>query len=235
MENRLLELEQENAKLKAQLLFLQQRQCQTPPLPAWFIALRLQPSFRQTLYVREWREDQKGWRNSSEGGWLGNDYVHSPTAGVRVLEYQLHGPASGGNSGNNCSSSSSGDDTFADFTLIGPAFFTENAESHKGLCHGGSMCSLMDDIVGWLGFCSSGEMRAWEGFTVQIDTSLKRPVKVGSMHRVEATVSKREGARKVYIAARLVDPESASVHCECKGLFLTPSSATATTTTTSQS
>ena len=220
MEARLLELEQENTKLKAQLLFLQQQQQPrlTPPLPSWFVALRSQPTFRQTLDVKEWRDDQKEWRNSNEGGWLGNDYVHSPTAGVRVLEYQLHGPVGDSNSG-------SSNDNFADFTLVGPALFTENAESHKGLCHGGSMCSLMDDIVGWLGFCSSGEMRAWEGFTVQIDTSLKKPVKVGSVLRVEATVSKREGPRKVYIAARLVDPETGALHCECNGLFLMPSAA----------
>lgn len=213
MESRLQELEQENAKLREQLIFLQGSQRPTPPLPDWFIALRSKPTFRETLDVREWKEDQKEWRNSKEGGWLGNDYVHSPTAGVRVLEYQLHGPVE---------SSSSGSGTISDFALIGPAFFTENSESHKGLCHGGSMCSLMDDVVGWLGFCSSGELKAWEGFTVQIDTSLKKPVQVGSMLRVEASIIKREGARKVYIAARLTDPNSAAVHCECNGLFLMP-------------
>ena len=222
------ELEQENAKLKVQIQHLQQQlqhqqQQKQTPLPAWFISLKSQPSFIETLYVREWQGDEKGWRNSDEGGWLGNDYVHSSTAGVQVLEYQLHGPrGSSSSSSSSGSGSGTGSDNCLDYTLIGPALFTANAESHKGLCHGGSMCALMDDIVGWLGFCSTGQLRAWEGFTVQIDTSLKKPVKVGSILRVEATISRREGLRKVYIQARLVDPESKVLHCECSGLFLMP-------------
>lgn len=80
----------------------------------------------------------------------------------------------------------------------------------------------MDDVVGWLGFCSSGEMRPWGGYTVQIDTTLKRPVPVGSLLRVEAVITKREGPRKVFINAKLVNPHTNEIHCECNGLFLLP-------------
>jgi hypothetical protein len=57
---------------------------------------------------------------------------------------------------------------------------------------------------------------------VQVDTSLKKPVQVGSVLRVEAAIVRREGHRKVFITARLTDPETSDVHCECKGIFLLP-------------
>lgn len=41
------------------------------------------------------------------------------------------------------------------------------------------MCAVMDDAVGWLGFCESGVCLPWSGFTVQIDTSLKRAITIG--------------------------------------------------------
>lgn len=83
------------------------------------------------------------------------------------------------------------------------------------------MCALMDDVVGWLGFCADGELKPWSGFTVQIDTALKKAVHVGSLLRLEATVTERVGKRKVYIKAKLVDPSSPDVvYCTCSGLFL---------------
>jgi hypothetical protein len=86
--------------------------------------------------VREW--DDPSWRASPEGGWVGNDYIHSAKSGVRVLDYHLmRGPGS--------------DSAAADaYSLVGVTHFSERAESHKGLCHGGSMCAVMDDVVGTL-------------------------------------------------------------------------------------
>lgn len=49
----------------------------------------------------------------------------------------------------------------------------------QGLCHGGTMCAVMDDAVGWLGFCESGKCKPWSGYTVQIDTSLKKAITIG--------------------------------------------------------
>ena len=57
---------------------------------------------------------------------------------------------------------------------------------------------------------------------MQIDTSLKKPVQVGAVLRVEAAIVRREGRRKVFISARLIDPVTTDVHCECKGIFLLP-------------
>lgn len=207
------------------------------PLPAWFEALRDTSNFRCRLevimgaatvlsfdklhpklhlQVREWEDPV--WRVTNPedggGGWRGTDYVHCPkAAGVRVLDYYLMGP-----SGN---TSTPAGDQGVDYTLVGVAYFTHKAESHVGLCHGGSMCALMDDVVGWLGFCSDGNLKPWCGFTVQIDTSLKKAVHVGSLLRLEATITERVGKRKVYIKAKLVDPMSPEVaYCTCNGLFL---------------
>ena len=65
--------------------------------------------------------------------------------------------------------------------MAGIVHFTSKAESHQGFCHGGSMCSIMDDAIGWIAFCVTGECKPWTGFTVQINTSLKKPVRVGQI------------------------------------------------------
>ena len=92
------------------------------------------------------------------------------------------------------------------------------AESHRGLCHGGTMCALMDDVVGWTGFCATGVCKPWSGFTVQINTALKKPVEVGSWLRLEGEIVKIEG-RKVSVKARLLDVDG-DVHCEAEGLVV---------------
>ena len=79
------------------------------------------------------------------------------------------------------------------------------------------MCSLMDDVVGWTGFCATGACEPWSGFTVQINTSLKKPVEVGSWLRLEGEIVKIEG-RKVSVRARLL--LGADVHCEAEGLVV---------------
>ena len=140
-----------------------------------------------------------------DNGWVGNDYVHGPQAGVRIIGYALTGSGVG-------------------TRLQGAALFTPNAESHKGLCHGGTMCAVMDDVIGWVGFCVTGECVPWSGFTVQVNTSLQAPVSVGSWLRVEGTITAVE-RRKVSVKASLVSPavgdgQPEVVHCVAEGLFV---------------
>ena len=59
------------------------------------------------------------------------------------------------------------------------------------------MCSLMDDVIGWTGFCATGVCKPWSGFTVQINTALKKPVDVGAWLRLEGEIVKIEGHRLV--------------------------------------
>ena len=88
------------------------------------------------------------------------------------------------------------------------------------------MCAIMDDVIGWCGFCVTGECVPWCGFTVQINTSLKAPVKVGSWLHVEAVITSVE-RRKVKVGAKLVGvdvdergEEVEVVHCEADGLLV---------------
>ena len=133
-----------------------------PALPEWFVELKSHADCCLVDdYVREWNDEP--WRTSA-GGFSGTDYVHSRTsAPARVLEYLI------------VKRPILGDDNTKDMnegvfypSLVGPAYFSAAAESHKGLCHGGSMCALMDDAIGWMGFCISGKPREWTGYTVQV-------------------------------------------------------------------
>jgi hypothetical protein len=214
-----------------------------PCLPEWFTAMKGHGDCCAVDdFVREWHDEK--WRLST-GGFSGTDYVHSRSrAPVRVLEYLIVKRP-------NLSREPAKDVREGVFypSLVGPAYFSGAAESHKGLCHGGSMCALMDDAVGWMGFCITGEPRGWTGYTVQvtsrliladqlhdalshedqltriinhsqIDTSLKKSVTVGSTLKLEAWVERREGARKIWICAKLSDPADDTVHCTARGLFL---------------
>ena len=178
-----------------------------PTLPLWYEVIKAQANVVVVDdSVREYRDEM--WR-LRDGGFSGTDLMHSQSrAACRVLEYLLipneltNEPESGPR-------------------LIGAAYFSEASEGHKGKCHGGSMCALCDDALGWIGFCAEGNVpKPWSGYTVQVDVSLKKPVIVGSLLRIEAWIERREGPRKIWACCKLVDPETEQVHCTAKGLFL---------------
>lgn len=106
-------------------------------------------------------------------------------------------------------------------TLTGVTHFTRRAESHAGYCHGGSMCSLLDDVIGWVAFLVTGKCIPWSGFTVQINTSLKKPIKVDSILLVRATIT-QVVRRKVSVAATILDPsdEEPILHASGEGLVI---------------
>ena len=139
-------------------------------------------------------------------GWMGTDYAHnSEGRAVFISGYALGKTAKG------------------HAKLIGAVHFGQDAESHKGLCHGGTMCTVMDDVIGWAGFCVSGRCIPWSGFTVQVNTALQAPVAVGSWLRVEGSIYEVE-RRKVRVRASLKTPSEAAqpevVHCTAEGLFV---------------
>ena len=133
-----------------------------PTLPAWYEDIKSSSDCSVVDEgVREW--DDESWR-LTDGGFSGTDFVHSRSrAPVRVLEYLIVNRAPAGNE-----ASTDLNEGLFHPSLVGPAYFSSAAESHKGLCHGGSMCALMDDAIGWMGFCMSGRPRGWTGFTVQV-------------------------------------------------------------------
>jgi acyl-coenzyme A thioesterase PaaI-like protein len=140
----------------------------------------------------------------------GRDLVHDRNSPVRITQYFVQYGEGEGIEG----FERGGVGT----VLTGIAVFTKLAESHQGYCHGGSMCSVMDDVVGWCSFLTTGFCRPWSGFTVQVNTSLCKPVPVDSTLLVRALITKVD-RRKVYLEATLVDPtDNNNLHAKCEGV-----------------
>lgn len=147
------------------------------------------------VYMREWEEPE--WRQRN--GWQGSDLCHKPDGrGVVVIKY-FHNRQTR--------------------ELVGFVRFGPECESHRGLCHGGAMCSLLDDVCGHCCFVDSDA--PWSGATVQVNCKLKKPVAVGSVLQVVGRVDKREG-RKVFISAVLrdCDGEGDAVYATMDGLSI---------------
>jgi acyl-coenzyme A thioesterase PaaI-like protein len=178
-------------------------------LPDWVHERR--ESWGDELVVPEWEHDDGTYR--TKHGWHGRDLVHDNDAPVRVMNYYVrYGRGIDGVP----SSTSGGNGT----TLVGVAHFTRRSESHRGYCHGGSMCSLLDDVIGWVAFLVTGECRPWTGFTVQVNSSLRRPIPVDSVLLVRATIT-NVVRRKVSVEAAIVDPDDDdAVHATGSGLVI---------------
>ena len=137
--------------------------------------------------------------------------MHSPSSPVRIFNYSVSygdGDAGGRRAEGEVDGrggSRGGGRGGIGTVLTGAVHFTARSESYSGYCHGGSMCSAMDDVIGWTSFLTTGECLPWSGFTAQINTSLKRPVAVDSYLTVKGTITRIEG-RKVWIEAVLFDP-----------------------------
>ena len=170
--------------------------------PSWLQPLFVDRNQRRLLF-REWEDIE--WRVTS--GWRGRDLIHDPTGrAVRVMAYFWNA---------------------AEQALTGIVHFGPDAESHRGLCHGGAMTSLMDDLCGHIAFLPNkpGAAAPWCGCTAQVDVALKKPVRVGDVLKLTGSITSREmnkrGLEKVHIYAALTG-EDGSVYCELKGLSITP-------------
>lgn len=169
--------------------------------PPWLRGLFADPSLLR-VFLREW-EDVK-WRQKS--GWHGTDLIHNPDGiGVQVQAYFWSPPT---------------------LTLTGIVRFGRGAESHRGLCHGGAMTSLMDDLCGHICFVASSA--PWCGATVQVNCKLMKPVRVGEVLKIVGRIVKRETkekdgklSTKVFISAELLGEDDA-VYASLEGLSITP-------------
>jgi hypothetical protein len=77
----------------------------------------------EKICLREWEDIE--WRRAN--GWIGNDFCHnisssgsssSSSAAIRILNYYV--------------------DAATQTQMVGVVFFGPDAESHRGLCHGGT-------------------------------------------------------------------------------------------------
>jgi acyl-coenzyme A thioesterase PaaI-like protein len=179
---------------------------QSIPLPSW--VERQRPTWGEQLLVPEWQQGFDRIKN----GWQGRDLIHDKDSPVQVLDYFVnYGPGLLGLQKGGVGT-----------TLTGVVHFTKRAESHQGYCHGGSMTSLLDDVVGWVAFLVTGSSRPWSGFTVQINSSLRRPIPVDSVLVVRAHIIKVE-RRKVFVNASIFDPaaeDGSCVHAEGDGMVI---------------
>jgi hypothetical protein len=133
-------------------------------LPDWVQEGQELLSWGEELEVMEWKDDDGTYRKKHD--WQGRDLVHDKDSPVRVLDYYVrYGPGITAQNDGDCTAEKTilcergGVGT----SLTGVAHFTHRAESHRGYCHGGSMCSLLDDVIGWVAFLVTGECRPWTG------------------------------------------------------------------------
>lgn len=188
-------------------------------LPPW-VAHQID-DWGERVSLPEWDADEKLTLEGDDGttgddfcsgddyrqnnGWKGTDLCHSATSPVRISHYAVQYNDSKGGVGTK---------------LTGVAHFTQKAESHSGYCHGGSMTSVMDDVIGWTSFFNSGECVPWSGYTAQVNVSLRRPIPVGSYLKIVGEITKMEG-RKVWISSCLVcGNDDSQVYCTAEGLTI---------------
>ncbi|KAL7573693.1 hypothetical protein ACA910_007735 [Epithemia clementina (nom. ined.)] len=192
--------------------------------PDWLIRQRQNSKelWGERLVLPEW-QDEQDFR--AKNGWQGRDLIHDVDSPVRITEYYVrYGNGQGlPKLSHHHNQQEGAESTVTETTatdgglcrggvgtqLTGIVQFTPRAESHRGYCHGGSMCSVLDDVIGWCGFVVTGQFLPWSGFTVQINTSLQKPIAVGTTLLVRARVTDIE-RRKVSIAAEIVAPAIAS-------------------------
>lgn len=172
-----------------------------PEFPDW--VSKYEESWGEVLKVEEWKEEEESMGEAASDqsyrqkqGWQGRDLIHDVHSPVRIVQYYvlygtqpLTGLARGG----------------MGTLLTGVVHFSKRAESHQGFCHGGSMTSVMDDVIGWVAFMVTGQCRPWSGYTVQINTSLKRPIPVDTHLVVQATIT-NVLRRKISVEAIIFDP-----------------------------
>jgi len=177
--------------------------------PTW-ITENTKKEWGERLIVPELEDDAFAYRGKN--GWQGKDLIHDISAPVRIREYWVKWGQGQGIEG----FSKGGVGT----VLTGVVVYTERAESHIGYCHGGSMCSVLDDVIGWCAFLTTGKCVPWSGFTVQINTSLKKPIKVKSTLLVRGVIKSIE-RRKVSVEAELINPATGNtIHASGIGLVV---------------
>jgi acyl-coenzyme A thioesterase PaaI-like protein len=98
--------------------------------------------------------------------------------------------------------------------LVGRAWFGPGAEGPPGHAHGGSMAAVLDEAMGAAAWTAGHRVVA-----VQLDTSFRRMLPLGTDALLEAWVEGVEG-RKVKTAGRLMDDQG-ELFAEAQAIFVT--------------
>ena len=156
-----------------------------------------------------------------KNGWHGRDLLHDIQSPVRIVEYYVNYGTTP-----TATTTTTTTTTLVDrknkrggigTILTGIVQFTKASESHKGQCHGGGFCAVMDDVIAWCAMVITGQCLPWSGYTVQINTTLLQPIVVNTTILAQAIVTHTE-RRKVYVQARLVCPQSIQALWQLKSI-----------------
>ena len=193
------------------------------------IRTMMEQRYGERLVIPEWEQEETNHHTTttyrSQHGWKGNDLIHSSlTSNVHLMDtyYVKY------NTTTNTTNTTHNHHAIGT-KVTGRVHFTQNAESHRGYCHGGAACSIMDDIIGWTAFCcgdtttslslqspkQDGNDRMviptnghscccipWSGYTVQVNTKLCRPIPIAAQLYIQGTITNIV-RRKVYVTAVL--------------------------------
>ena len=163
--------------------------------PKWLQYLFTSTKYKR-VYMQEWEDHL--WREKN--GWKGKDLIHNRDNNAVFIPCYFYNKD--------------------EKILTGPVHFGNNCESHRGLCHGGSMTSVMDDICGHIAFlgCEKTHSKPWRGATVQVNVKLKNPITIGTWLCITGKITRIE-KRKIYIYAKLMD-ENGQIYAEMDGLSI---------------
>jgi acyl-coenzyme A thioesterase PaaI-like protein len=164
--------------------------------PTWLQYLFTSKKYKR-VYMQEWEDNL--WREKN--GWKGRDLIHNKDNNAVFIPCYFYNKD--------------------EKILSGPVHFGKNCESHRGLCHGGSMTSVMDDICGHIAFLGSGNekhAKPWKGATVQVNVKLKNPIQIGTWLCITGNITRIE-KRKIYIYAKLIDANG-QIYAEMDGLSI---------------
>jgi uncharacterized protein (TIGR00369 family) len=101
----------------------------------------------------------------------------------------------------------------ADKTLLARAWFGPGTKGPKGFAHGGSMFSLLDEVMG--GGCWAQGIKV---LAVNVNINFRRSLPLGTMVEAESRVTRQDG-RKVHVQGRMTDMNG-NVIADATGLFL---------------
>lgn len=173
-------------------------------LPSWIEANKA--TYGELLILDDWNQPN----HRSKNGWKGSDFIHHENSPVRITDYFV-----------NYSNAKIGEGRGGVGTsLTGIVNFTNRTESHRGLCHGGSITAVLNDVIAWTAFMVTGKCQPWSGFTTQINTSIHKSVSLDSWMLVTGTISEVK-ERKVTVVVKLIDPENnKTLHAEGDGFVI---------------
>ncbi len=134
----------------------------------------------------------------------GLDYIHSSVSGINLSQYRLtETPQTNW------------------FKVEAIVQFSANCEFAKGWVHRGAICALMDDAANFAGFCVSGNLNIFSGFTSHVDCKLKRPVRVNSVLKLVGQIMEIRNRTDVIVQCSLIDPAyNNAVHCQAHCVFV---------------